>query len=96
MLSGPTTFVPLINEAVRRVKASKKYHLLLIISDGAVNDVEAHWAALNAVCSQAALRALTCALNHRWFPVFSGFAPRAVYRHGWRGRRAFQGDGEIR
>jgi hypothetical protein len=35
-LSGPTTFVPLIHEAIRRVKQTKKYHLLLIITDGAV------------------------------------------------------------
>jgi hypothetical protein len=35
-LSGPTTFVPLIREAMHRVRTTGRYHILLIITDGAV------------------------------------------------------------
>jgi E3 ubiquitin-protein ligase RGLG len=45
-LSGPTTFIPLINDAVERCKTTKKYHILLIITDGAVQDEEKHYECL--------------------------------------------------
>lgn len=45
-LSGPTTFIPLIREAVERCKSTKKYHILLIVTDGAVQDEEKHYKAL--------------------------------------------------
>jgi E3 ubiquitin-protein ligase RGLG len=46
-LSGPTTFVPLIKEALKRVKASKKYHILLIITDGEVAHEKEHFECLD-------------------------------------------------
>ena len=40
-LSGPTSFVPTINEAIRVVRQSRKYTILLIITDGEISDPEA-------------------------------------------------------
>jgi len=37
-LSGPTSFAPLIYEAISIVKQTRKYHILLIITDGEVSD----------------------------------------------------------
>ncbi len=42
-LSGPTTFVPLIREAMNAVRTSKRFHVLMIITDGAVSDVQEHY-----------------------------------------------------
>ncbi|KAH7826672.1 putative E3 ubiquitin-protein ligase RGLG2 [Monocercomonoides exilis] len=36
-LSGPTDFAPLINEAIRITESSKSYHILIILTDGQVN-----------------------------------------------------------
>lgn len=37
-LSGPTTFAPLIHKAIDIVKANRSYHILLIITDGVVDN----------------------------------------------------------
>jgi E3 ubiquitin-protein ligase RGLG len=37
-LSGPTSFVPLINKAIELVKRNSGYHILVIICDGQVSD----------------------------------------------------------
>ena len=39
-LSGPTSFAPLIRKAIEIVKEAKQYHILIIICDGQVSDVE--------------------------------------------------------
>ncbi len=39
-LSGPTSFAPIIYEAVDLVKETGKYHILVIIADGAVDQVK--------------------------------------------------------
>ena len=41
-LSGPTSFVPLVKEAISIVKKTKQYHILVIICDGQVTDVDAN------------------------------------------------------
>jgi hypothetical protein len=38
VMSGPTSFVPIINQAIEIVKNTRQYHILLIICDGAVTD----------------------------------------------------------
>ena len=35
-MSGPTTFAPLIRQAIEMVKFTKQYHILLILTDGDV------------------------------------------------------------
>ena len=49
-MSGPTTFVPLIDKAIEIVKATKEYHILLIICDGGVNDIKGTTEAIIRVC----------------------------------------------
>jgi len=39
VLSGPTSFAPVIRETVKIVSATKSYHILLIIADGQVSNV---------------------------------------------------------
>lgn len=39
-MSGPTSFAPIINKAIEIVKGRNRYHILLIIADGAVNNVK--------------------------------------------------------
>lgn len=45
-LSGPTSFVPLIQAAVNIVRSTRQYHILIIVADGLVDDVEANAAAI--------------------------------------------------
>jgi hypothetical protein len=51
-LSGPTNFGPLIRKAVEVVKETRKYHILVIIADGAVN------------CKADTVKAIVEASNH--------------------------------
>ena len=39
-LHGPTDFAPAIRKAIELVKATKQYHILLIIADGILSDQE--------------------------------------------------------
>lgn len=41
-LSGPTSFVPLINKALEIVRTERQYHILVILTDGEVTDAEAN------------------------------------------------------
>lgn len=39
-MSGPTSFAPIIRKAIELVKVRNTYHILLIIADGAVDDID--------------------------------------------------------
>jgi E3 ubiquitin-protein ligase RGLG len=41
ILSGPTSFAPIIYEAIDVCKATSKYHILFIVADGMMDDVDA-------------------------------------------------------
>lgn len=40
-LSGPTSFAPIIEKAIQTVISEGGYHILIIIADGAIDDIEA-------------------------------------------------------
>jgi E3 ubiquitin-protein ligase RGLG len=40
LMSGPTSFGPIIRKAIEIVRATKAYHILLIITDGAVDRID--------------------------------------------------------
>lgn len=40
VMSGPTSFAPIIRKAIELVKITKEYHILLIIADGAVTNIK--------------------------------------------------------
>jgi len=45
-LSGPTSFAPLIREAIKIVQLARSYHILIIIADGQVDNVRDTTAAI--------------------------------------------------
>lgn len=58
-LSGPTSFAPLINHVVDKLKKSKQFHILLIIADGQVNDNGATVKAIQRASKKAPLSIVT-------------------------------------
>jgi hypothetical protein len=46
IFSGPTSFAPVIREAINIVRNSRAYHILVIIADGAVTNVKETYAAI--------------------------------------------------
>jgi hypothetical protein len=46
LLSGPTSFAPLIKEAIKVVQNTKSYHILIIIADGQIDNVKETIAAI--------------------------------------------------
>ena len=48
-LSGTTSFAPIINKTIEIVKMKKSYHILLIIGDGAVTEVDDRRATQDAI-----------------------------------------------
>jgi E3 ubiquitin-protein ligase RGLG len=63
-LYGPTSFAPLIRQAVRLVRETKEYHILVIIADGQVSET--------GNCLQATIDAIVEASNYALSIVMVG------------------------
>lgn len=61
-LSGPTSFAPIINEAIRIVQAKKSYHILVIIADGEITP-DTQWNSCMSETTQAIVRASSFPLS---------------------------------
>jgi E3 ubiquitin-protein ligase RGLG len=74
-LSGPTSFAPIINEAVDVCKQRGKYHILVIVADGLMDDKDATIAAIVAA-SKYPLSIVMVRANHQPSQVQQEFHQR--------------------
>jgi hypothetical protein len=87
MFSGPTLFAPLINAATGHTasmgcsQANQKYNILLILTDGVINDMEATKAAIIQVRFVSLFVYNSCLI--RFCIVTIGFSAANVYHHHW-------------
>jgi len=72
-MSGPTSFVPIINKAIDMVQKTGKYHILLIICDGSVDERKQE--TINAIvhASKFALSIICIGLGQGPFGVMEEF-----------------------